>query len=91
PEPTEGCMDANATNFDSSAEIDDGSCAYPEPEPDPVPEENSSSDEGLNIDNSDDTETSGSITDGRLFRIIFLIIALSVCVLIVTIFNRTKD
>ena len=30
-EPIEGCMDVNATNYDSEAEIDDGSCEYPEP------------------------------------------------------------
>ncbi|MBN17830.1 MAG: hypothetical protein CMB37_06720, partial [Euryarchaeota archaeon] len=31
--PIEGCTDILADNFDSSAEIDDGSCVYPEPEP----------------------------------------------------------
>ena len=26
-------MDVNATNYDSEAEVDDGSCEYPEPDP----------------------------------------------------------
>ena len=30
-EPIEGCMDVNATNYNSTAEIDDDSCEYPEP------------------------------------------------------------
>ena len=29
--PGYGCMDANALNFDETAEVDDGSCLYPEP------------------------------------------------------------
>ena len=28
-EPVKGCMDMNATNYNSTAEIDDGSCEYP--------------------------------------------------------------
>jgi WD40 repeat protein len=36
----EGCMDINATNYNSEAEVDDGSCDYPkaEPEDEPVSE-----------------------------------------------------
>jgi|ETNmetMinimDraft_28_1059901.scaffolds.fasta_scaffold04900_2 uncharacterized protein YjbI with pentapeptide repeats len=29
-EPVEGCMDSDATNYDLTAEIDDGSCEYPD-------------------------------------------------------------
>ena len=29
--PIEGCMDVNATNYNSTVEVDDGSCEYPEP------------------------------------------------------------
>ena len=28
-ELVKGCMDSNATNYDSEAEVDDGSCEYP--------------------------------------------------------------
>ncbi|MBK7129038.1 MAG: hypothetical protein IPM74_03530 [Crocinitomicaceae bacterium] len=31
----EGCTDSTATNYNSDAKKDDGSCIYPEPEPDP--------------------------------------------------------
>jgi len=30
-ELVKGCMDSNATNYDSEAEVDDNSCEYPEP------------------------------------------------------------
>jgi len=36
--PMEGCTDSNATNFEELAEVDDGTCEYPEPEPEPEPE-----------------------------------------------------
>ena len=31
--PVTGCTDHHATNYNPSAEVDDGSCTYPEPEP----------------------------------------------------------
>lgn len=31
----EGCTDSNATNYNSEAKKNDGSCIYPEPDPDP--------------------------------------------------------
>ena len=31
PVPIEGCMDVNATNYNSTVEIDDNSCEYPVP------------------------------------------------------------
>lgn len=30
PEPVEGCTDINACNFNADAQVDDGSCTYPE-------------------------------------------------------------
>ena len=42
PEPITGCTDPDALNYNSTAEVDDGSCKYlelePEPEPEPEPE-----------------------------------------------------
>ena len=41
PDPVRGCIDAVATNYDSTATEDDGTCVYPEPEPEPEPEPDS--------------------------------------------------
>ncbi len=35
-DPIEGCTDAEATNYNTEAEVDDSSCVYPEPTPDPL-------------------------------------------------------
>ena len=31
----EGCIDPTAINYDANADVDNGTCTYPEPEPDP--------------------------------------------------------
>jgi len=54
--PIEGCMDSNATNFNNLAEVDNGSCVYPEPEPE---FENNNTDVEVG-----DSQNSGSTDDG---------------------------
>ena len=31
PEPIRGCTDSSANNYDPTAEVDDGTCTFPEP------------------------------------------------------------
>ena len=155
-------MDTNATNYDSSAEIDDGSCVYPEPEPEPEPvygctenaannfnenategdgscdfdldddgilddvdlcpvtpwgeavnedgcgcladascpdsstngpepEQNSSNNNDSNVVESEDTDSSGGITDGQLLRIVLIIIGIIGCGLLITLVLRKRN
>ena len=162
PDPVGGCMDTNATNYDSSAEIDDGSCVYPEPEPEPEPvygctenaannfnenategdgscdfdldddgilddvdlcpvtpwgeavnedgcgcladascpdsstngpepEQNSSNNNDSNVVESEDTDSSGGITDGQLLRIVLIIIGIIGCGLLITLVLRKRN
>ncbi len=81
PEPlTEGCTDSNATNFDSVAEVDDGTCVYPEPEPEPEPEPQTGPDPTIDDDQSSsgsgDSQSSGGLTTGQFIRVVLGLLTL---------------
>ena len=96
PEPlTEGCTDSNATNFDSVAEVDDGTCVYPEPEPEPEPEPQTGPDPTIDDDQSSsgsgDSQSSGGLTTGQFIRVVLGLLTLIAGAFLITLMIRVRS
>ncbi|MDE0574473.1 MAG: hypothetical protein OSB32_02690, partial [Candidatus Poseidoniales archaeon] len=98
PEPDpmkEGCMDFNATNFDSLAEVDDGTCMYLEPEPEPEPEPQTGPQDTIGDDQSSsgsgDSQSSGGLTTGQFIRVALGLLTLIAGAFLITLMIRVRD
>nr|MCS5536280.1 hypothetical protein [Candidatus Poseidoniales archaeon] len=89
----EGCNDSNATNFDNLAEVDDGTCVYPEPEPEPEPqtgpEDNIEDDQSSS--GSGNSQSSGGLTTGQFIRVTLGLLTLIAGAFLITLVIRVRN
>ncbi len=94
PEPViEGCTDSSATNFDNLAEVDDGTCVYPEPEPEPEPQtgpEDTIEDDQSST-GSGNSQSSGGLTTGQFIRVVLGLLTLIAGAFLITLVIRVRN
>jgi glycosidase len=87
--PIDGCTDSDATNFDNLAEVDDGTCVYPEPEPQTGPQDTIEDDQSSS--GSGNSQSSGGMTTGQLIKVALGVLTLIAGAFLVTLMVRVRN
>ena len=84
-------MDSDATNFNNLAEVDDGTCDYPEPEPEPQTGPEDTIEDDQSSSGSGNSQSSGGLTTGQFIRVVLGLLTLIAGAFLITLMIRVRN